>query len=65
MSSENDEAREVLAEGIGKILGFIFVLNIQAWLVSLCVSFVAPMAFLPFWQWLVIVFTFRFLLFIK
>ena len=54
---------EVVADGLGKIVGGILavllLLCLRAWLLSLCVSLIVPGFALLFWQWLLIAFTAR------
>lgn len=44
---------------IGITLAIVAAIALQAWLVQMSVSFIWPFVVIPFWQWMVIVFTLR------
>lgn len=58
-----EDLATAIGKAIGELLAFVFILNVQAWLVAYCTSLFFPAFFLPFWQWLIVVFTIRFLFF--
>lgn len=48
-----------LARFVGIVVAVTAALALQAWLAQSCVAFIWPSFSLPFWQWMVIVFTLR------
>ena len=46
----------------GAILAYFGFICLRAWLVSICTGFLFPAFSLGFWQWVLIVATFRFLI---
>jgi hypothetical protein len=48
-----------LARFIGAAIAVTAAIALQAWLVQMSVGFIWPFFSLPFWQWMVIVFTLR------
>lgn len=55
MANETKEA----SKAIGRTIACILILCFRAWLLSLCASWLTPMIALEYWQWVVIVVTFR------
>lgn len=55
MANETNKTGKV----IGAVIACTLILCLRAWLLSLCASWLVPMLILEYWQWLVIVATFR------
>ena len=54
-----DKKRKDLSYFTGLIIGVFVLTALRAWLVSLCSAIFFPAFVLGFWQWFLLVFTFR------
>jgi hypothetical protein len=59
MSNDSTEAVEIAGKAVGQIVVILAVTAWRAYLLSLCSSLLFPLVVLSFWQWCLIVITFR------
>jgi hypothetical protein len=58
-SEESLETAEIAGKAVGQIVVILAVTAWRAYLLSLCSSLLFPLVVLSFWQWCLIVITFR------
>ena len=63
LTKTTDDLLKDLSRTVAVLLVGFGTLCLQTWLVSICAGFLAPSFMLSFWQWLVIVATFRLLIY--
>jgi hypothetical protein len=59
MSNDSMEAAEIAGKAFGQIVVILAITAWRAYLLSLCSALLFPLVVLSFWQWCLIVITFR------
>ena len=62
LTKTTDDLLKDFSKLAGEILAIFTVMCLRAWLLSTCVNLLAPSFTLGFWQWFLIVMTFRILI---
>lgn len=62
LTKATDDLIKDFSKIAGAVLAYFGFICLRAWLVSICAGFLFPAFFLGFWQWVLIVATFRFLI---
>lgn len=62
ITKATDDLLKDISKITGELLAVFAVLCLQAWLVSICAGLLFPAFSLNFWNWVLIVATFRFLI---